>query len=63
MEIKEILINNWAETEIEKEDLVEILNKLSITEIARLTNIMNRSVTKYGQGILTQLEEVGQEGE
>lgn len=31
MEIKEILINNWAETEIEKEDLAEILNKLSIT--------------------------------
>ena len=62
MEIKEILINNWAETEIEKEDLAEILNKLSITEIARLTNIMNRSVTNYEQGILTQLEEVEKEG-
>ena len=45
MKIKEILIKNWAETEIEKEDLKEILNKLSITEIARLTNIMNRAVT------------------
>jgi len=42
--------------------LAEILNKLSITEIARLTNIINRSVTNYGQGILTQLEEVGKEG-
>ena len=62
MGIKEILINNWAETEIEKEDLAEILNKLSITEIARLTNIINRSVTIYGQGILTQLEEVEKEG-
>ena len=62
MEIKEILINNWAETEIEKEDLAEILNKLSITEIARLINIMNRAVTNYGQGVLTQLEEVEKEG-
>ena len=62
MEIKEILINNWAETEIEKEDLAEILNKLSITEIARLINIMNRAVTNYEQGILTQLEEVEKEG-